>query len=58
MTGRGAVRRELRRRRVRGLFLVLLAAALATLLVTAWLALREPPAPQAVAPAAPDVLRV
>ena len=57
MSGRGAVRRERRRRRLRGLVLVLLAAALATLLGAAWLALREPPAPQTIAPAAVGVLR-
>ena len=45
MSGRGAVRRERRRRRGRGIVLVLLLAVLATLLVTVWLAVREPPVP-------------
>ena len=51
MSGRGEVRRARRRRRGARIVLVLLAAALATLMVTAWLALREPPVPARAAAA-------
>jgi len=43
VTGRGEVRRERRRRRRLGIGLALLAAVVLTLLVTAYLVLREPP---------------